>query len=103
MKARRSEVVAALRGTIAAIDNAEAVHADDGLTLAASDHVAGAAVGLASTEAGRRVVTDEELRAIVRSQIAERTSAADDFDAHGRNEAADRLRREADALRKYDV
>lgn len=101
MKARQVEAVAALRSTIAAIDNAGAVPVGGDPTDATSHHVAGATVGLASTEAERRVLPDDELQAIVRSQIAERVHAAAALEAHGRGEAADRLRREADVLRRY--
>jgi uncharacterized protein YqeY len=101
MKARDSDAVAALRAAIAAIDNAEAVDRPDGAATTTSEHFAGAHVGVGSTEAARRDLTIVDVRAILQEQIAERSGAADRYDTLGQSEAAARLRREADALRKY--
>jgi uncharacterized protein len=101
MRARQSVVVAALRTAVAAIDNAEAVEAPDGAGGVASEHVAGAVVGVGSTEAERRVLTIGEVRAILRTQIANWTAEADRYDNYEQRDAARQLRSEADALRKY--
>ncbi|MDT0331841.1 GatB/YqeY domain-containing protein [Nocardiopsis lambiniae] len=102
MKAREPETVSALRTAIAAIENAEAItapaHTDGG---ASSEHVAGTRVGVGSTEVERRTLSAEEVRSLLRAQITDRVAEADRYDAHGRHEAADRLRREADTLGKY--
>lgn len=101
MKARQPEAIAALRTAVAAIDNAEAVAAPDRPGSAMSEHVAGAGAGGGSTEAARRVLSAADLRAIVQEQIAERLDEADRYDRYGEAGAADRLRREADVLKKY--
>lgn len=101
MKARDSSAVTALRTAIAAIDNAQAIEATHAPGTATSEHFAGAHVGLGVTEADRRHLDDDEIRDILRAQITERGVEADRYEALGRTDAAARLRREADALRKY--
>jgi uncharacterized protein YqeY len=54
-----------------------------------------------STEAKRRALTIDDVRALLQTEIADRTAEADRYDTHGRHEAASQLRREADALREY--
>lgn len=100
MKARDKEAVSALRTALAAFDDAEAV-AVPLPPSSASAYVAGASVGLGSSEVPRLELTVEDLRAIVQSQIAERAAEADTYTAHGQPEAADRLRRQVDLLRGY--
>ncbi|SFE84302.1 hypothetical protein [Blastococcus tunisiensis] len=101
MRARRPEVVATLRGAIAAIDNAEAVEVPSRVADAGSGPVAGARTGVGSTEAARRTLSADDVRAVLRAQIAECAVAADRCDAHRQPEAAARLRREAEVLRGY--
>lgn len=101
MKARDSDVVTALRTAIAAIDNAEAVDATEKSAAATSEHFAGAHVGLGVTEADRRHLSIDETRQIIQSQITEHETEADGYEALGQSDAAARLRRQADALRRY--
>ncbi|SIO91372.1 hypothetical protein [Nocardiopsis sp. JB363] len=101
MKARRSEVVSALRTAIAALDNAEAVAAPDTSVESVSEHVAGVGAGVGSTERERRALSVEEVRKLLRSQVEERVVEAERYESLGRSDAAQRLRVEADALRKY--
>lgn len=104
MKARERDTVSALRTAIAALDNAEAVEvADDphAASRATSEHVAGASVGVGAAETARRTLTADDVRGVLRAQIAERTTEADQYEALGQADAAARLRREADALRPY--
>lgn len=101
MKAREAEVVSALRSAIAAIDNAEAIEVEDATLVASSDHVAGASVGAGSSEAERRVLTLDDIRAVLRAEIEGRIADADQYDAHNRSDAADQLRREAATLTTY--
>ena len=104
MKARQEEVVSALRTAIAAIDNAEAVAVpDDGVAEEGSAHVAGARLGVGAAEAERRVLPLDEVRAILRAQVDDRVTEAERWAGNGRDDAAERLRREADALRGYLV
>lgn len=102
MKARRAEAVTALRTAIAVIDNAEAVDAPtQAAAHAASEHVAGTTTGVGSTEAERRVLSVDDVRALLKAQIDDRTTEADRYDGYGRHDAALRLRGEADVLRPY--
>ncbi|MGW6487350.1 hypothetical protein [Streptomyces sp. NPDC055056] len=104
MKARRTEAVSALRTAIAVIDNAEAVEAPAQASVhAVSEHVAGAGTGVGSTEAERRVLSLDDVRALLQAQVDDRTGEADRYDTHGQRDAALRLRREADVLSRYLV
>ena len=104
---------AAIRSALAAIGNAEAVPSrptpgQTAGTAAAldatertpvgSEHIAGAAAGLGAAEAERRHLTEADIAVIVRAEISDRRSAADQYDRLGRTERAERLRREADVL-----
>lgn len=104
MKARDKVVVAVLRTTLAAFDDAEAVPppaVGPATGPATSEYVAGTSVGLGSAEVARRELTLDDLYAVLRAQIDERTAQAHTYAAHGQAEAGDRLRREADVLRGY--
>jgi uncharacterized protein YqeY len=101
MKARQPEVVSALRTTLAAIDNAEAVAVPETSVDVASGPIAGARTGVGSTEASRLDLSIDDLRAILEEQVADWLAAAGQYDTLGRQEAATRLRREADVLEKY--
>lgn len=97
LRAKDTAAVSALRSALAAIANAEAVPEQD-RPAAGSEHIAGGSAGLASTEAERRTLTDEETAAIVIAEIGERQTAARQYESAGHPERASRLRREADAI-----
>ena len=107
MKARDQQAVAALRATLAAIDNAEAVDAeavDDDLVPDTGDGrpaVAGSVPGIGAAEVDRRILTPEETAAIVRDEATEREAAADILDRVGRPDQAKRLRAQAALLTTY--
>lgn len=101
MKARRREAVSALRTALAAIDNAEAVTAPADTGALDGEHVAGASPGVGSTEAPRRTLTAHELHGLLHAQVAERRTEAGRYTDHGRHDAAERLRAEADVLAAY--
>ena len=101
LKARDTDALAALRTTIAAIDNAEAVPVPDTSRPATGVHIAGSRSGPGSTEAARRQLSASELRDILAGQITEHTREADRYDALGRADAAERLRRQARTLTAY--
>src|SRR3954464_895805 len=85
MKDRDKTAVAALRSALGAIDNAEAVdpaHAPK----ATSGVIAGAAVGLNAGEVPRLELTEERVVDIVRAEIAERTTAAEEYERLGQTE-----------------
>lgn len=96
MKARDRTAVSALRSTLSAIDNAEAVDrpagVDRGLAIEQS------AVGVGATEVARRELSDDDVEHIVRAEIAERETAAAGYAESGRVEPAERLRAEAAVL-----
>lgn len=101
MKARQRETVAALRSTLAAIDNAEAVDVSGSTDTASGSPIAGARAGVGSSEVERRVLTLEEVRVILEAQVTERLEAAEGYNGYGQHEMANELRREASALGKY--
>lgn len=98
LRSRDQAAVAALRSASAAIANAEAVPLPAGSAPGGNQVIAASAAGLGSTEAARRMLTDEQADQIVRAEIAERRDAADFYQQSGHDDRADRLRREAGAL-----
>ncbi len=101
MKDRDRDTAAVLRTALAALDNAEAVTAPADGQVTAGAHVAGASSGVGSTEAGRRAVTGDQAREILRGLIAEQSGEAARYDALGQAAAAQRLRARAGVLGKY--
>jgi uncharacterized protein len=107
MKARDRRAVAALRSTLAAIDNAEAVEAEapdaaaGGEDPAAESAIAGAALGVGAAEVERRTLIAAETQAIVGREVAERESAADAYERARQAPHAERLRAEAELLNAY--
>jgi len=101
MKTRDSAAVKALRTAQAAIDNAGAVEVDGGGPAVGGTHVAGAVAGIGSTEAVRRDLTLDDVRELIRSQVVECDEGAEQYDRLDQHEAADGLRQQADALRRY--
>jgi len=97
MRSRDLVAIAALRSALGALDNATAVpvEASTASVPAAGEHVAGGVAGLGAAEAARRELTPAEAEAVVRSEVTQRRSAAEQYPAGA---AADRLRAEADVL-----
>lgn len=96
MKSRDRTAVAALRGTLAAIDNAEAVApAEDTQRGQAIEQVA---IGAGATEVARRELTDDDVLRIVRAEVDEREAAALTYEQSGRTDRAEQLRSEATVL-----
>lgn len=84
--------IAAYRSTLAAIANAEAVEGPATATPR---------MGLGAGEALRKELSGEELVQIVRKEVDELISAAEEYERFGRSEPARRLRGEAAALEPY--
>ena len=101
MKEHDRGTATVLRTALAALDNAEAVTVPANGKVAATAHVAGAGSGVGSTEAGRRSVTGDEAREVLRGLIAEQSGEADRYDTLGQAATAQRLRAQAGVLRKY--
>ena len=102
MRRRDAVALSALRGALAAIANAEAVHVDVPVTgaPATSSAVAGTVEGLGSTEVPRRELDEAEIRAIVLAEAGSRTCASRSYSAAGEHTRSDVLRAEADLLRR---
>ncbi|MFV0307641.1 MAG: hypothetical protein ACK5OX_07845 [Desertimonas sp.] len=98
MRARDRGRLRAIRSALGAIDNAAAIPAVEFDTASGAGPIAGAAIGVGATEVTRRHLTDEDIAAIVRMQIAEHRAQAIELDRLGQAEAADALRRDADVL-----
>jgi uncharacterized protein len=103
MRARDTAAVAALRGAIAAVGNAEAVDASDHAHVAStstvtSEHVAGANVGLGSADVARRALSEDDVHRVVQAEIDSRLADAVLLEAHDHGERAQRLRAEAAVL-----
>lgn len=96
-KSRDATAVAGLRAAIAAIDNAEAPPALDTAT-ASSARIVGSVLGLRSTEVSRVRLAEGDVLAILRKEVDERASSADEYERLGEGDAAAELRAQAEIL-----
>jgi uncharacterized protein YqeY len=99
IKTRDKVAIAALRSTLAAIDNAEAVERPR--TADRRPAIEQLEIGVGSTEAARRELTEAQIERIVRGELAEREAAARDYQRAGRLEHAERLRGEIRVLAEH--
>lgn len=99
MRARDKVTVSALRATLAALDNAEAVPVDEaelrGLALEQSP------VGAGATEAARRELNECGVADIVRAEATERLELAAQLTAPVHADRVTRLRAEAGVLLRF--
>lgn len=99
MRARDKDAVRALRTTLAAMENAEAVPVDEaelrGLALEQSP------VGVGVTEAARRELSERGVVDVVRAEAAERLELAAQLTAPAHADRAARLRAEAAVLLRF--
>lgn len=91
IKARDGARIAALRTLAAALDNATAVPIEDHW----------GPMPFAAAEVPRKVLTDDDVRSVVRHEIAERRDAAFAFEMHGCFEEALGLKAEIAILEGY--
>ena len=98
MRARDRAAVSALRATLAALDNAEAVPVDDAGTRGRA--LEDSPVGAGSTEATRRELSERGVVDIVCAEAAERLKAAAQLTAPAHAERVARLRAEAAVLHR---
>jgi uncharacterized protein YqeY len=102
MRTRDATAVAALRSALAAVDNAEAAdpsHAPAPGTEEAA--FAGTVAGVGAGDVARRVLSEADVADLIGAEVAERDRTAETYRRAGRDEAADRLRAEADVLRPF--
>ncbi|QPP10773.1 hypothetical protein G4Z16_17560 [Streptomyces bathyalis] len=99
MRARDKATVSALRATLAALDNAEAVRVDAaevrGLALEESP------VGAGATEAARCELSESGVADIVRAEATERLRVAEQLTAPAHADRVARLRAEAAVLLRF--
>ncbi len=99
MRARDKAAVSALRATLAALDNAEAVPVDEAaLRGVALEH---SPVGVGVTEAARRELSEHRAVEVVRAEVAERLETAAQLTAPAHADRAARLRAEAAVLLRF--
>lgn len=103
MKARDADAVSVLRTLIAAIDNAEAIPVSAGAEAASAGGwaISGASTGVGSTEAARRVLTDDEVARLIASHLADYEIASEQARTHGHSDRAERLQRQAETIRAF--
>lgn len=97
MKARDHAALRAVRSALAAVDNASAVDGPEP-TATETGPIAKAVGGLGAADIPRRHLTEEEATDIVRTEMAERRSAAADYRRLGQWGEAHRLEAEAAIL-----
>ncbi|GGY17030.1 hypothetical protein GCM10010326_06550 [Streptomyces xanthochromogenes] len=99
MRARDKVAVRALRATLAALDNAQAVPVGAaeprGLSIEESP------VGAGATETVRRELSEGDMADIVRAEIAERLAAAGELTSPAHADRAALLHQEAAVLRRF--
>jgi uncharacterized protein YqeY len=93
-KDRDATRVSALRSALSAIDNAETPDVE----VPAAGAIADSAAGLGASEVPRRVLTDAEIRTLLRTEVDERLGAAGQMDTGGHSERAAAARAEAAVL-----
>ncbi len=98
VKARDLDAVRALRGTLAAIENAGAVGARRAPAPDGHPHIAGSVHGLGGAEVARRALSRDEVEQIMRREVTDRLDAATEYERAGRNDRAATLRAEAATL-----
>jgi uncharacterized protein YqeY len=101
MKARDQVAVSALRSTLGALANAEAVSVGTPVAGVGSQDVAGSSGGVGSSEAVRRTLADRETTDLVLAEAVEREEAAQGYDTTGQSARAERLRAEATVIRSF--
>jgi uncharacterized protein len=99
LRTRDAVASAALRSALSAIGNAEAVSADAIPAAGTSSaHIAGAASGLRAADVPRRILSEDEMAAIVRAEITDLEQSADQYARAGHADQAEVLRSQARVL-----
>ena len=98
LRERDKPIASAMRSAIAALENAEAVPASQGVVPATSSHVAGAAVGVGAAEAERLALDEATESAILRAEVDGLLDAAREYESLGHGDRAAEARTAADEL-----
>lgn len=98
MRARDKAAVSALRGALAALDNAEALPVE---AVPRAGALEASPVGAGATEAARRELGEHDVVGIVRAEASERLEAAAQLTAPAHAARAERLRAEAAVLLRF--
>jgi uncharacterized protein YqeY len=96
MRARQSLEAGVIRSLLAALDNAEALPVDHNRPESLQ-----ARFGDGSSEADRRSLPQEDVDAIISSEIRQRMNAAADMERLGLEDRAETLRHEAQIAKRY--
>lgn len=99
MRARDKAAVSALRATLAALDNAEAVPVDQAELRAAA--LEQSPVGVGATEAARCELSERSVVDVVYAEAAERLEVAAQLTAPAHADRAAQLRAEAAVLLRF--
>jgi hypothetical protein len=98
MKARDTVKVSTLRSLLARISNAESVKVE----VAASDSaIAGAQVGVGATEVARRVLSEDDVQALIAAELAELLETIGSVGEQ--SEYGQELRRKAEVIEQYSL
>jgi uncharacterized protein len=93
VKARDKVATSALRSTLGLLDNADAADLAEAPPMEAG-RIAGGVHGLGAGEVARRELSEEQLVAIAREELARWQTLASDYEGAGQTEHAARLRAE---------
>jgi uncharacterized protein YqeY len=98
LRERDKPIAAAMRSAIAALENAEAVPASQGVAPVTSRHVAGGATGVGAAEAERLVLDEATESEILRTEVDSLLEAAREYESVGRADRAVEARTAANEL-----
>lgn len=98
LRTRNAPASAVLREVLAALDNAEAPAASTAGAPLVEGTIAGSTRGLGSGEVPRLALTPEEVSAIIEREVQERRDAVALYVSLGKNDEANALRAQLDAL-----
>lgn len=99
MRARDKVAMRALRATLSALDNAEAVPLAE--ADARSSAIEDSPLGAGATEAVRRELSESDVRDIIRAEATERLDAAAQLTSPAHVDRAAQLREEAAVLLRF--
>jgi uncharacterized protein YqeY len=98
MKARDAVATSAIRSALGAIDNAGSSGVGSPPRDPRANLIAGSAQGVGTGDVPRRELGEDQIRAIVDSEVAERRTAAEEYLRLARPQEAARVQAECDVL-----